>query len=287
MAHAYSTVEQFVVGFDRQREWIERRGLLLLAAFYLGGVGGGLFLTSLVVGWKAGIPIALGIVAIGKGSAHILFLGRPLRAWRALMRPHSSWISRGVYFMVLFVVLGILYYVYYGNSGLLVASGFFAFALIIYTGFALAASPGIPFWSNPLVPVIFAAASLTSGAALAEAAHAIRPETVIAHTDRLETLGLVMGTVMVVLLFTYLVANYMSTVAAKESVAYLAWGSMSVAFWIGVVLLGIVIPLSILVPAYLGEVARGWLAVAGISELCGSLALRYSLLKAGIYPPVI
>jgi formate-dependent nitrite reductase membrane component NrfD len=62
---------------------------------------------------------------------------------------------------------------------------------------------------------------------------------------------------------------------------------MSLAFWIGVILLGIVIPLAIVVPAYIGEVARGWLAVAGISELCGSFVLRYSLLKAGIYPPVI
>lgn len=287
MARAYSTVDQFVVGFDRQREWIERRGLLLLTAFYLGGVGGGLFLTSLIIGWKEGIPIALGIVAVGKGSAHLMFLGRPLRAWRALKRPHSSWISRGIYFMALFVVLGILYYVYYGNTGLQVASAFFAFALVIYTGFALAASPGIPFWSNPLVPIIFAAASLTAGAAFAEAAHAINTETVITYADRLETLGMIMGTVMVVLLFTYFVGNYMSTLAAKESVVYLARGAMSAAFWAGVVLLGIVIPLAILVPAFLGEVATGWLAVAGISELCGSFALRYSLLKAGIYPPVI
>jgi formate-dependent nitrite reductase membrane component NrfD len=287
MAHAHSTLDRFVVGFDRQREWIERRGLLLLIAFYLGGVGGGLFLASLIIDWKAGIPIALGIVAVGKGSAHLLFLGRPLRFWRAIKRPHSSWISRGVFFMVLFVILGTLYYVYYGNTALQAASGIFAFALIIYTGFALAAAPGIPFWSNPLVPIIFAAAALTSGAALAEASHAIRPETVIVHVDRLETLGLIMGTAMVVLLFTYLVGSYMTTVAAKESVAYLAWGSMSAAFWAGVVLLGIIIPLSILIPSYFGEVARGWLAVAGISELCGSFALRYSLLKAGIYPPVI
>jgi formate-dependent nitrite reductase membrane component NrfD len=261
MARAYSTVDQFVVGFDRQREWIERRGLLLLTAFYLGGVGGGLFLTSLIIGWKEGIPIA--------------------------KRPHSSWISRGIYFMALFVVFGVLYYVYYGNTGLQVVSAFFAFALVIYTGFALAASPGIPFWSNPLVPIIFAAASLTAGAAFAEAAHAINAETVITYADRLETLGMIMGTVMVVLLFTYLVGNYMSTLAAKESVVYLARGAMSVAFWAGVVLLGVVIPLAILVPSFLGEVASEWLAVAGISELCGSFALRYSLLKAGIYPPVI
>ena len=129
MARAYSTVEQFSVGFDRQREWIERRGLLLLTAFYLGGVGGGLFLASLIIGWKAGIPIALGIVALGKGPAHMLYLGRPLRFWRAFRRPHSSWISRGIYFMMSFILFGILYYVFYENTALAVFSGFFAFAL--------------------------------------------------------------------------------------------------------------------------------------------------------------
>jgi formate-dependent nitrite reductase membrane component NrfD len=287
MTQSYSTVDRFVVGFDRQREWIERRGLLLLIAFYLGGVGGGLFLASIISGWKAGIPIALGIVAIGKGSAHLLFLGRPLRFWRAFRRPHSSWISRGIYFMIIFVILGIFSYIFYGNIALASATSFFAFALIIYTGFALAAAPGIPFWSNPLVPIIFAGAALTSGTALAEASHAINTETVFTNVARLETMGLVLGTGMVVIIFTYLVGSYMSTVAAKESVAYLTRRGMPLVFWIGVVVLGIIIPLSIVVPAYIGEVARGWLAVAGISELCGSFVLRYSLLKAGIYPPVI
>jgi formate-dependent nitrite reductase membrane component NrfD len=287
MARLYDTIDHFVVGFDRQREWIERRGLLLLAAFYFGEIGGGLFLASIISGWKAGIPIALGIVAIGEGSAHLLFLGRPLRFWRAFRRPHSSWVSRGIYFMVIFVILGIFSYIFYGNIALAAVSGFFAFALVIYAGFALAASPGIPFWSNPLVPIIFAGAALASGAALVDASHSINTETVITHVDRLETMGLVMVTAMVVLIFAYLVGSYMSSVAAKESVAYLTWRGMALVFWIGVIVLGIVIPLSIVVPAYIGEVARGWLAVAGISELCSSFVLKYSLLKAGIHPPVI
>ena len=96
MPYSHSTLEEVRIGNDRQQEWIEGRGLLLLIAIYLGGVGGGLYLISLIIGWKTGLALALAIVGIGKGSAHLLFLGRPLRFWRALLRPHSSWISRGM-----------------------------------------------------------------------------------------------------------------------------------------------------------------------------------------------
>ena len=289
MPYSHSTLDEFRVGYDRQKEWIEGRGLLLLIAIYLGGVGGGLYLISLIIGWKTGLALALGIVGIGKGSAHLLFLGRPLRFWRALLRPHSSWISRGVIFMVMFLVFGLAHYFTYdqGSRALEIASGTFAFCLIIYTGFLMAASPAISFWNNGLLPVVFVGASLWSGASLAEAVHVLKPLTVMAHIQRLEPLNFWLGVSAVVTLFCYLCVNYSSTLAAKESVRYLLWSRFSPAFYLGTLVMGIVIPLAILIPAYLGEISNGWLAVAGISELVGSFVLRYALLKAGIYPPVI
>jgi len=74
--------------------------------------------------------------------------------------------------------------------------------------------------------------------------------------------------------------------AAKESVLFLVTGRFSVLFYAGVVGLGLVIPLAILTLSYFGKIKLFMLAVAGISELVGSFLLRYSLLKAGMYPPV-
>lgn len=289
MPYSQSTLDEFRVGYDRQKEWIEGRGLLLLIAIYLGGVGGGLYLTSLIIGWKTGLALALGIVGIGKGSAHLLFLGRPLRFWRALLRPHSSWISRGVIFMMLFLVFGLAHYFTYdqGNRALEIASGTFAFCLIIYTGFLMAASPAISFWNNALLPIVFVGASWWSGASLAEAVHVLRPHTVMVHIQRLEPLNFLLGASAVVALFCYLWVNYSSTLAARESVRYLLWSRFSPVFYLGALIIGVIIPIAILFLVYLGEISGGWLAVAGISELAGSFVLRYALLKAGIYPPVI
>jgi len=95
---------EFIVGTRQQREWIEGRGLLLLAAIYFGGVGGGLFIASVLFGWQTGLLVGLGITAILKGSAHLLFLTRPLVFLRIFLRPQTSWISRGIYFVFLFII---------------------------------------------------------------------------------------------------------------------------------------------------------------------------------------
>lgn len=284
MPYSYSTIDEFRVGFDFQREWVQGRGLLLLAAFYLGGVGGGLFLASLIAGWHTGLLIGIGVVALGKGSAHLLFLGHPERFWRAMMRPQSSWISRGILFLIGFLVFGLAYYVV-GGSVLLGLSAFFAFCLIMYTGFVMAASPAISFWNNPLLPLLFITAALWSGASVAEVAHSLWG--IDMNVGGLGVLGLVAGSAAVVVLFCYLVVNYYSTIAAKEAVLFLALGRLAWLFYGGVVVLGLVIPLAILVPAYLGEVPALALAVAGFSELAGSLCLRYALLRAGIFAPIL
>ncbi len=67
---------------------------------------------------------------------------------------------------------------------------------------------------------------------------------------------------------------------------YLVKGQLALLFYVGVVFLGIILPLVIVMSAYFGIVPSSALAVAGISELVGAFILRYSILKAGIYPAV-
>src|SRR3989304_3857539 len=173
----YSTLEknEFIVSAKFQRDWIEGRGLWLLAAIYFGGVGGGLFVASVVVNWHLGILIALGITAILKGGAHLLFLTQPWKFWRIFRRPQTSWISRGIYFVFLFIVFGLAYYFIRGTT-LKAISVFFALCLVIYTGFVLLASRPVSFWNNPLLPILFVSVSLTSGISLLETIHILSPQ---------------------------------------------------------------------------------------------------------------
>jgi hypothetical protein len=55
VVNAKDTTYGFLAKSNFQKDWIERRGLLLMAAIYLGGVGGGLFIASVAFGWQTGL----------------------------------------------------------------------------------------------------------------------------------------------------------------------------------------------------------------------------------------
>ena len=65
-------------------------------------------------------------------------------------------------------------------------------------------------------------------------------------------------------------------------------GSLAPLFWIGVFLFGIAVPVAISVTTYFtGSAADGLLITAVVSEIIGGLALRFSILKAGMYTPLL
>jgi formate-dependent nitrite reductase membrane component NrfD len=275
---------EFVMGSRFQRDWIEGRGLWLLAAIYLGGVGGGVYIASVLVGWHLGLLVGVGITAILKGGAHLLFLTHPWKFWRIFAKPQTSWISRGIYFVSLFVVFGMAYYFLWGAT-LKAISVFFALCLVIYTGFVLMASRPISFWNNPLLPILFVSVSLASGISLTETIHTFSPQD-IANPELLKAAGPWGVAITALLLVVYLAGNFYASITAKESLMYLVKGELATLFYTGVVLLGIILPLAIFVSTYLAIMPASALALAGICELVGAFILRYSILKAGISAPV-
>ncbi len=276
--------DEFIVRSNFQRGWIEGRGLWLLAAIYLGGAGGGLFIASVLAGWQTGLLVDVGITAILKGGAHLLFLTRPWAFWRIFARPQTSWISRGIYFVSLFTIFGLAYY-FIGGVVLMAISVFFAFCLIIYTGFVLLASRPVSFWNNPLLPILFVTVSLGSGISLMETINVFSPQD-ISNPGLLEVAGPWVISITALIILVYLAGNYYSSIAAKESVIYLVQGRLAPLFYAGVVFLGIILPLVLVISAHSEIVPSSALAVAGISELIGAFILRYSILKAGIYAAV-
>jgi formate-dependent nitrite reductase membrane component NrfD len=77
-------------------------------------------------------------------------------------------------------------------------------------------------------------------------------------------------------------------VAAKDAVKRLIGGSLAPLFWIGVFLFGIIIPVVIsLATLAMDEPASGLLITAVVSEVIGGLALRFAILKAGVYQPLL
>lgn len=132
--------ESFEAKYVSQKDW--RLGELL--AFYVGGVGAGLYVLSQFVNFMLGLVIGFILVVFGKNIAHLISSSRPIYAIRSMARPGTSWISRGAYFILLFAIFGILdiasRYGWIAGGGiggkLFSALAFIsAFVVMIYLGF--------------------------------------------------------------------------------------------------------------------------------------------------------
>ncbi|MBI4333948.1 MAG: polysulfide reductase NrfD [Chloroflexi bacterium] len=282
--------------FTFEREWAERRGLLLVLAFFLGGLGGGLYLVSSYFHFYTGMVVAFFVVAIGKGGAHFLYLGRPLRFWRAFLRPQTSWISRGIMAVVGFVIFTALQLAptvpflsglpwTADNAVLQVLATASAIVLIAYTGFALGVVNAIPFWNTALMPLLFIVYSLLGGAGLALGLVAGMGGPA-ALLGALESGVRVMLLIAATMLAVYLWLSYHVNPAAKFSVTQVIRGRVSPYFIGGVVVLGLVVPAVVGILSFVSSSSA--LIVAGAaSELIGGFCLRYSIMKAGVYAPIV
>jgi len=281
----------YMTEFTFQREWVEKRGFLLVLAFFLGGLGGGLYLASLYLDFHIGMVTGFLIVAVGKGGAHLAYLGKPLRFWRGFLKPQSSWISRGLLALALFLVAAALQLAptvpwlswlpwTSHNLFLQVVVIIGALGLVTYTGFALGVIHAVPFWNTSLMPLLFLVCALSGGLGLALGMGGGAAELGLMEKVLAGLLIIVAG----LLGFQLLVAWHTSP-AAKQSVKELASGKAAPYFMGGVVVIGLVLPLAIValahqLPVYVISLGAGL-------ELVGGFCLRYSILKAGIYSPLI
>jgi formate-dependent nitrite reductase membrane component NrfD len=294
-----------------QREWIERRGWMVWIAETFTSLGTGLYLVSLfmygmnnAISWW-GMLAGWLIVMFLKLPIHLAYFGKPLRFYRTIP-PFSnawktSWFARGILFSILFgtfafvqLAAGQPFIAHY--LGAAAAPIFWTFAILaaifavgvgIYGGFIMSFVKGIPFWNSGMIPIIFILAGvadgfgLIMGIALGTGGNA----AVIATAETWSRAFLVTNALIIsVLLMT---ANYTSAIA-KLSVKEILAGKEAFAFWVGIVLLGILIPLVISVSSlFTGEATAMILIAAIVSHTLGAFGLKYCLLKAGIYRPLL
>jgi formate-dependent nitrite reductase membrane component NrfD len=284
-------IHEWMVSYTRQTEWIDRRGILLWIAFYAGGLGGGLYLVSLYFNSLWGMFISWLIIAVIKGGAHLTYLGKPLRFWRIVSHPQTSWLARGLIFVVLFIGFGaiqiILSYTVPGNAAEIVfkvLAGIMAFAVTFYTGIILMNVKGVPFWNSALLPLLFVACGILGGFGLSAVIALNGGDVNLAAAET--------GSRWLLIINVLIIAVYLWRASARESVGKQSvleqiHGESAPIFWVGIVLLGIVIPLAIAISGLLVEVPSALLVAGVVCEIIGGLSLRYCVLKAGAYKPLV
>lgn len=277
--------------FRPQREWAEGRGLLLILAHFLTGSGAGAWLFAVLFSLDLGLMVGFVLVVLG-GIAHLFFLGRPERFWRMVTGFSSSWISRGLLGMTSFAVVAFIYLLLplfkareSALGGILLAlSVLGALWIVVYKGFVWASSKGIPLWNTPLVPALYIAYALRGGAAVLMMMSALGARQ--AALGPLEPVKLWLAVSTAVLVLIYIEVMRGSGITALKSVELILFGRVALPFYVGTVLVGLVIPIAIGGFAYSGSVPKELMGLAGLFSLLGDLSIIYCIAKAGLYRPL-
>lgn len=274
-----------------QREWAEGRGILLILAHFLTGSGAGAWLFAAPLGSNSGLVIGFLLAALG-AVGHLLFLGRPERFWRMATRVRSSWISRGLVGLSLFLVTASVYLALLFSAAhrttfaatLLALSVLGALWTIVYKGFVWASSKGIPLWNTPLVPALYIAYALRGGAAVLVLLAGLGAQ--LGALEPLEPIKLWLAVSTAVLILIYLEVMRGSGMTALRSVNLLLFGKVALPFYVGAVLFGLIVPIGIGGFAYFDHVSPGLLALVGLLSLLGDVSIIYCIARAGLYRPL-
>jgi len=281
----------WMVQYTPQTNWIERRGAVIWLSMYAGILGGGAYLVSLFFDNFAGMFISWLVVVFIKGGLHLAHAERPLKLWRMILRPQTSWISRGMILTLALIVLGaiqlILSYFIPGAPVEIIfkwLTGIASFGVVIYAGFTLSYVSGIPIWNVATLPVSFIFWGIQTGASLI---------LILGPGADMTKLAVIltgsMSTAIIIVIAFYLWTGTYEGDTARESVKELMHGTLALIMWLVAVIIGLVVPLAISLLYLMGGSMPGQLTAIVLlaCSLCGGLAFTYAVLKAGVYRPII
>ena len=291
-----------------QHEW----DLYHATWFTLMGIGGGIFLVARVLRLERGLGVWLGlplvdlvsfaVISVG-GLLLIWSLGRPLRFLRAVLKPGTSWISRGAIADFIFVVLG----------GALIVPGLSvrgatpfarlpwdpwattvpgriiegvalaaAAIVIVYAGLVLADKAAVTFWRSWAIPAQFVFSSL----AMSMATIMVMQTLAGAPIESVECWLLAKFLALLLAVIAWHLVTRTTQPGKAEALArlYTVYGAL---FWGVVVAAGTVLPMLLAVAAALLPPTReAFGAAALVLTVGGGFLLRLLTMRVGYFPPV-
>lgn len=172
-------------------------------------------------------------------------------------------------------------------------------AVAIYTGVLLGAMPARPFWNSPVLAFLFMISALSTGIALIIFTRALftRGHLSEEHREIVHKSGYLLAAsdtmligVELLVLFLFVMFAYLTVGDVRYAIeTILPGGPLSVMFWTGVVLIGLVIPglleLYFVIPSLLYRrkytVSRYTELVIAAAVIFGGFVLRYVVVVAG------
>ena len=233
-------------------------GAIIAWYLFLAGLGGGAFVTSAFLGWRH--PEAVNMRKIGHivapvaviiGLVLLMFdakagLMNPLR-FALLLTNFGSVMTWGVVFLAGFTVVALVALVLdilkkRVPVWLDIVGVGFGVAVAMYTGALLGVCKTFPLWNNALLPILFLVSALSAGAA------SVLLISIVKHADEFNRVGVLkkfhfcLPFIELVLVAALMFVTCTNSISGWNSVMSLLAGSYAPLFWIGLVLIGLVIP---------------------------------------------
>ncbi len=281
-------------------------GSIIAWYLFLAGLGAGAFATSAFLGWrhpeatsmrKVGHVIAPVVVAVGLVLLMVdaeAGLHNPLRFFY-LLSNFGSVMTWGVVFLSLFMVVAIAALVLdilkkNVPTWLDIVGVALAFAVAVYTGALLGVCNTFPLWNNALLPILFLVSAMSAGAA------SVLLVAVVKHADEFNRVGVLkkfhfcLPIIELVLVVSLLFITSFNSPAGFESVMNLVVGEYALPFWLGLVVIGLIMPTALetwllFFTAKEFEESRKahWISfVSDVGVLVGGFLLRLLIVAAAV-----
>jgi formate-dependent nitrite reductase membrane component NrfD len=291
-----------------QHEW----DLYHATWFTLMGIGGGIFLLARLLrierrlGVWLGLPVVdlVSFVVIGVGGlVRVWSLGRPFRMLRAVLKPGTSWISRGAIADFIFVAVGALLVLPGLTLGratpfawlpwdpwattpagkVLEVIGLLSVAVVIvYAGLVLADKAAITFWRSWLIPAQFVLSSLATSMATVMVMETLNR----APIDTIQCWLLAKLLMLLLLTIAWHLATDRTKPGKAESLERLSTKYRWL-FFGGVIGAGTLLPALLAIAGVVSPSDRAGIGIACfVLTLAGGFFLRLITLRVGYFPPV-
>ncbi|MCP4720649.1 MAG: DMSO reductase [Desulfobacteraceae bacterium] len=270
-----------------QKEWIENKGIFLWLAFFFSEIGAGLYFVSLFYEYRAGIVLGWLVTLILGGVIHVMYLGNPFRAWRMLLKPNTSELSRGMWIIGAFAALGFLQIITSGGFNMIFnfIMGILCL-LIISHGFAtMNVIRALPAWSSTMVLPLSLISGIWVGSQLLQMMFVAGGNGALA--SGMEVWAEAFFLIYLLCIILYVWGTFHANEIGKESIGAQLKGDLSKIFYIGVGGLGLALPALLTLVMWGGD-TNGFLIFLRLAAvLAGDLAMRYTIMKSAVYTPLL
>jgi len=173
------------------------------------------------------------------------------------------------------------------NLPFLALFGFVGFFCTIYSGFLISQAVGIPLWNTALIPVLWVVSGSLAVVAILEMFYVFNVvDHRVSYFSSRIGLGLDATKLLAVLAFLHVSLAVGAPAGARLGATEMVSGDLAMMTWVGVIGIGILVPLAVGVYMALVRDSKPLLFISSIAALTGVLLLRAVILLAGVWEPL-